>query len=285
MISNSISTTLVSKILGSIIVVVLTIIIKNIGNQIIKKQFKSNRAIYKWKRISTNTIHTLALISLAIIWLTGIKSFTTFLGILTAGLAFALKDIIADMAGYIFILLKKPIEIGDRVEIGEAKGDILNIDWFQITLLEIGNWVDSDQSTGRLIFVPTATILSGHIYNYSSGFDWIWNEISVLITFESDWKQAKKIMHAIIKKEQDSYNGDLEKGLKKAMQVHLIEFKNTEPIIYTKAVDSGIQLQIRYLVQPKSRRLSEHHFWEKFLETCDKDKTINLAYPTVRHIK
>ncbi|MAH80260.1 MAG: mechanosensitive ion channel protein MscS [Rickettsiales bacterium] len=283
--SEILSNTLLPKVFGSIFLILLLAIVKNLINRIIKKQVKSNRAIYKWQRVNANIIYGLAIVFLAIVWLTGIKSFTTFLGLLTAGLAFALKDIVADSAGYLFILIKQPFTVGDRIEINNIKGDVLQFDWFQITLLEVGNWVDAEQSTGRIVFVPMSKVLSEDIYNYSTGFDWIWNELKILVTLESDWKKAKSIITKAIKKEVETHNGDLEKGLKKAMQRHLIEYKNTDPIIYTKVVDSGVELHVRYLVKPKQRRLSEHNFWEKILDKFEKEEDIELAYPTFRYTK
>ena len=283
--SEILSNTLLPKVFGSIFLILLLAIVKNLINRIIKKQVKSNRAIYKWQRVNANIIYGLAIVFLAIVWLTGIKSFTTFLGLLTAGLAFALKDIVADSAGYLFILIKQPFTVGDRIEINNIKGDVLQFDWFQITLLEVGNWVDAEQSTGRIVFVPMSKVLSEDIYNYSTGFDWIWNELKILVTLESDWKKAKSIITKAIKKEVETHNGDLEKGIKKAMQRHLIEYKNTDPIIYTKVVDSGVELHVRYLVKPKQRRLSEHNFWEKILDKFEKEEDIELAYPTFRYTK
>ena len=158
LLSDILSATLISKVFGSVVLILLLVTLKNVINRIIKKQVKSNRAIYKWQRVNTNIIYGVAVLFLAIIWLTGIKSLTTFIGIITAALAFALKDIVTDLAGYLFVLAKQPFTIGDRIEIKGIKGDVLQFDWFQITLLEVGNWVDSEQSTGRIIYLPISNI-------------------------------------------------------------------------------------------------------------------------------
>ena len=132
------STAVLSKLVGSLAIILVLVIIKNIIYRIIKKQIKSNRAIYKWQRVTVNIIYGVAVLFLAIIWLTGIKSLTTFIGIITAALAFALKDIVTDLAGYLFVLAKQPFTIGDRIEIKNIKGDVLQFDWFQIPYLK---WV------------------------------------------------------------------------------------------------------------------------------------------------
>ena len=205
-------------------------------------------------------------------------------GTQTAALAFALRDIVTDLAGYIFVVIRRPFQISDRIQIGDTKGDVLQIEWFQITLLEVGNWVDNDQSTGRLVYMPIGQVLTQTIFNYSAGFDWIWNEISVLMTFESDWEKAKKIILTIINKQDEQMNQNVEKKLKKAMQQHMIEYPNIKPIIYTNTTESGINLTVRYLCPPKQRRISEHEFWEALLKKFGNNPSLSLAYPTSRYI-
>src|SRR5436309_2546056 len=124
----------------------------------------------------------------------------TFLGLFTAGLAIALKDIVANLAGWAYIVWRRPFDVGDRVQIGPHAGDVIDLHLFQFTLNEIGNWVKADQSTGRIIHIPNGKVLSEPLANYDKGFRYIWNEIPVVISFESDWKQAKRLLEAIVVK-------------------------------------------------------------------------------------
>ena len=89
-------------------------------------------------------------------------------------------------------MIRKPLKVGDRVQIGDVTGDVIDIRIFQFSVIEIGNWVDADQSTGRIIHIPNGTIFIKWQANYTAGFEYIWNEIPVLVTFESDWKTAKQ---------------------------------------------------------------------------------------------
>ena len=95
----------------------------------------------------------------------GLRSLGTFLGLLSAGLAIALKDVVASMAGWIFILWRRPFQLGDRIQIGDRAGDVVDLRLFQFTLLEIGNWVDADQSTGRSIHVPNGAVFTEPLFN------------------------------------------------------------------------------------------------------------------------
>ena len=133
---------------------------------------------YTWKRSVSFTIGLLTVILIGSVWIRAIGQFGAFLGLFTAGLAIALKDPLTNIAGWIFILTRKPFTLGDRVQIGEHAGDVIDMRLFQFTLLEIGNWVDADQSTGRIIHIPNGTIFTQPQSNYSAGFKFIWNEIA-----------------------------------------------------------------------------------------------------------
>tara|TARA_Y100001970_G_C14177709_1_gene827983 strand:+ start:521 stop:1402 length:882 start_codon:yes stop_codon:yes gene_type:complete len=274
----------ISKIIFSFVLIITLILLKKLIHQVIRKQIKSNKTIYKWKRTSNSVLMLLGLLILGFLWFSSLGSFTAFIGLVTAALAFALRDIVTDLAGYVFVMIRRPFQVSDRIQIGETKGDVLQIEWFQITLLEVGNWVNQDQSTGRIIYMPIGQVLTQTIFNYTAGFDWIWNEISVLMTFESNWEKAKKIILDIIAKQDLEMNQNIEKKLKKAMQHHLIEYSNIKPIVYTNTTDSGINLTVRYLCPPKMRRISEHNFWESLLKTFGTNESLSMAYPTIRHI-
>jgi small-conductance mechanosensitive channel len=131
------------------------------------------------------------------LWFEGVKSASTFLGLLSAGLAIALRDPVVNLAGWAFILWRRPFEVGDRIQIGTHAGDVIDQRIFQFTLMEIGNWVGADQSTGRVVHIPNGKVFTEMLANYSKGFQYIWDEIPVLITFESNWEKAKGILEGI----------------------------------------------------------------------------------------
>lgn len=110
-----------------------------------------------------------------------------------------MRDPLINFAGWMFIMLRKPFVVGDRIQIGEHRGDVIDTRIFQFTMVEIGNWVDSDQSTGRIIHIPNGWVFNHSTANYSQGFAFIWNELPIIITFESNWEKAKKILTAVVK--------------------------------------------------------------------------------------
>jgi len=246
------------------------------------RRIEDVRARYQWRK-TTNYIYyiTLAFL-LGLIWLGDLTNLATYLGLVSAGLAIALSDPITNVAGWIFIFWRRPFEVGDRIQIGEHAGDVIDARIFQFTLLEIGNWVDADQSTGRMIHIPNRKVFSDPLANYSKGFQFIWNEIPVLITFESDWRKAKTILNAIITKYEQDFRQDVEQQLQRTAQEFLIYNPITTPIVYTNVKDSGVLLTIRYLCRPHERRSTTEMIWEEILTTFEQQIEIELAYPTTR---
>ena len=270
------------QIAATIIVILGLWAVRLLAVRIINRKIGDGKIQYKWRKNLTYVTGFLGLLIIGSIWSEGIKSFSTFLGLLSAGLAIALKDPVSDFAGWIFVLWRKPFEVGDRVQIGEVKGDVIDIRLFKFTVLEIGNWVHADQSTGRVIHVPNHKIFTDSLANYTSDFEFIWNEIEVLVTFESDWKTAKKILQEIADKHLKDFVETAEQQVKKATKSYLIHYRYLTPIVYTDVKESGVNLTIRHLTNPRQRRKTGQAIWEDVLDRFDEHENIELAYPTMR---
>lgn len=161
-------------------------------------------------------------------------------------------------------------------------GDVIDIRLFQFSLVEIGNWVDADQSTGRILHIPNSKVLREPLANYHQGFKYIWHEIPVLITFESNWKKAKKMLTDIAYEKAEPLSGKIQEQIRGAAQKYLIFYNKLTPIVYTTVKDSGVLLTIRYMVAPRQSRSTEEQIWEAILDLIDANDDINLAYPTTR---
>jgi len=277
-----INTPFVIKIIKSIIVILIFWLLTIIIRKIIFKNIKDIKVRYRWKKISGYFIIIIGVIFISRIWYEGVQSLATYFGLLSAGIAIALKDLIANIAGWIYIISRRPFEVGDRIQLGENAGDIIDQSIFEFSILEIGNWVDADQSTGRIIHIPNGKIFTNDLANYDKGFKYIWNEIPILITFESNWQKAKKILSKIADKHKEITSKKVEQQIKKAAQKYMIYYNNLTPIVYTDVKDSGVFLTIRYLCETRNRRGSEQEIWEDVLVEFAKNNDIDLAYPTTR---
>ncbi len=249
---------------------------------IVLRKVEDVRQRYLWRKTSAYIFFFLGLLIVGATWVEGVKAFSTFLGLLSAGIAIALREPLVNLAGWGFIMWRRPFGVGDRVQIGIHAGDVIDTRIFQFSLLEIGNWVDADQSTGRIINVPNGKIFSETLANYTTGFQFIWDEIPVLITFESNWEKAKDILREVVDRHTASFTETAEKQIRKAASRFLIYFKKLTPIVYTTVKESGVLLTIRYLVEPKKRRGYNEAMWEDILREFAQHDDIDFAYPTQR---
>jgi small-conductance mechanosensitive channel len=247
--------------------------------------FLRNRDVktqYRLRKIITYIIWSIAFLIIGRIWFAGFQALSTYLGLLSAGLAIALQSPLVNLAGWAFILWRKPFSVGDRVQVKDHRGDVIDQRIFMFSLLEIGNWVDADQSTGRVIHIPNGKIFTEVLANYGQGFHYIWNEIPVLVTFESDWKKAKALLFEIAKLHGTSISETAQHKLRDSAKKYMIFYNNLTPTVYTSVKDCGVMLTIRYLCDPRKRRGTEEELWEKILEVFAQHDNIDFAYPTQR---
>lgn len=272
----------VSNLIETVLIILVLILIRVTLARIIDRQVKKTASRYRWRKNINYTLVFIGLLLIGRTWIEALGSLATFLGLLSAGLAIALRDPVTDIAGWIFLVWRKPFQLGDRIEVGNNKGDVIDIRFFKFTVLEIGNWVHADQSTGRVIHIPNHLVLSESIANYTSDFEFIWNEIEVVFTFESDWKKAKQILEKITEDHLMDYVNDAEQQVKKASKSYLIHYRNLTPIVYTDVVDDGIKMTIRHLSNPRRRRGINQMIWEDILNAVAEENGIDFAYKTVR---
>jgi small-conductance mechanosensitive channel len=277
-----ISSDLLGKFIGTVVVLILLFLIRPVTTAIVSRRTNEITILYRWRKVSEYIALILGLYLLSRIWFANGQSLATYLGLLSAGLAIALQDPIANFVGWMFIVSRRPLEVGDRIEIGAYAGDVIDIRFFQFSLMEIRGWVDADQSTGRILHIPNKKIFSDGIANYHKGFTYIWHEVPVEITFESDWRKAKKLLAEIAERHTIHHAELARKQVREAAKRYMINYDNLTPIVYTRVNPSGVLLTVRYLSDPRQRRVTEEKVWEAILAAFEKEAQIEFAYPTQR---
>ena len=252
---------------------------------IINRRVKELKVKHVLRKNVAYLINFLILLFILFVWLQDISSVTIILSAIGAGLALALQEVLLSIAGWFLILIRKPFVVGDRIELGGIKGDVIDIRLFQTSLLEIGNWVDADQSTGRIVNVPNSAIFKKENFNYSRGFEFIWNEIPIVVTFESDYKRAEEIMlkHAI--KEEEGMEDIVKRKIDRMTNEYMIYYDKFSPIVYVNIKDSGVELTLRYLTEARKRRSTQDRLCRAILDDFEKEEKVNFAYTTYRIVK
>ncbi len=257
-------------------------LIRRVGRLFIGRTVEDRMAQYRWGKTIVYLTMTLAMVLIIAIWVDGLSQVGTFLGLVSVGVAIALKDVLVDIAGWLILITKPPFEVGDRIQIGPHSGDVVDTSLLHFHLLEIGNWVDSDQGTGRLIRIPNSKILTDPIANYTSEFPFLWHEIPVVITFESDWRRAKKLFLEMVTEASVETSQRAAESLRKRPSRMLMRMGIMTATVYTSVLDHGICLSMRFLTDPRRRRGFDQTLWEGVLDLLSNEPNIQLAYPTQR---
>lgn len=270
------------RLIESVAVVLLLLGLRWLLLLVVRRRLRDMRVLYAWRKGVGYASTVLGILLIGRIWFEAFGSVATFLGLIGAGMAVALKDPVANLAGWIFILWRRPFRVGDRVQIGQQSGDVIDIRVFQFVLLEIGNWVEADQSTGRLLHVPNGKVFSEPTANYTEGFPFIWNEIAVPVTFESNWQEAKQILLDVTLRHAGSFAAHAERDVLAASRRYPIFYSTLQPTVYTSVRTHGVLLTIRYVCAARQRRATTATIWEAILNEFAERTDIEFAYPTTR---
>jgi small-conductance mechanosensitive channel len=249
----------------------------------VRSRVEGGSGYFRTKKWLAYVATVIAVVGLVQIWFGGGGGLTTYLGILSAGIAIALANVLENLAGWVFIVTRRPFRVGDRVEVEGRSGDVVDIRAFRFSMLEIGNWVDADQSTGRLVHVPNGKVFSTPVANYTEGFPYIWDELSVLVTFDSDWREAERIVAASLSDHApDSTDPQIVNSIRQAGEQYLIRYQHLTPTTYVSVKDYGVMISGRYLVGARARRSVKDALWRSILESIAEESKVDVAYPTRR---
>ncbi len=191
-------------------------------------------------------------------------------GLFTAAIGWALQRPITGFAAWIMILVRKPFQIGDRILVGDTKGDVSEISLTHIYLNEVGGTIASEEASGRVILIPNSILFEQKIINYTMQDEYILDEVITLVTYESNLEKAKKIC-------LDAANKFFDNELKKK--------KEGMPFIRVFQQDSGIHVKVRYKVMTSKRIETLSNIHNEIINNIAKTKDVNIAYPHMHLIK
>lgn len=274
-----------AKLVQTIVVIALLVLVRWLVLRAVHGRLEDSASYFKTRKWMAYVAFGVGAYAVFAIWTDRGTNLGTYLGILSAGIAIALADVLENLAGWAFIVVRRPFKVGDRIEIQGRAGDVVDIRVFRFTMLEIGGWVDADQSTGRLVHVPNGKVFSEQVTNFTEGFPYIWDEIGVMVTFESDWKRTEEIVRdAMSEHAPNTSDGTIARTIREAAHHYLIRYTHLTPNTYVTVKDSGVMIYGRYLVPARQRRHINDQLWRAILDAFAAEQTVELAYPTIRNV-
>ena len=245
---------------------------------------KESKNLYYLQKIIGFSAGLLIVVIILLNFVGDFGSISAAIGLAGAGLAIALQDPIVSLVGWFLIIGKSGIAVGDRVEINNVKGDVIDVGLLRTAVLEVGNWVSGEQATGRVVFFPNSFIFKNHFFNYSTGNSFIWDEIDITVTYESDWKRAKEIIESVAQPIcKDFVQGAKASQAEVSRRFH-INLGTLTPTVYVSIAESGVELMLRYLTEIRRRRGCRDEICREVLKAFDTEPHIDLAYPTRRSL-
>ncbi len=238
---------------------------------------------HSYRRIVFYLFAFVSLIFVIIYWVENVAALSAIFGGLGAALALALHKPILRTIAWFTILIYKLYKVGDRIQIGDLVGDVIDIRIYYTIMLEIGHRFDHEQSTGRIVHMPNEKVLLENIYNYSKGFEYIWHEIPITVTFESDVPKAKQILMDVLNSNKLKVHQPARQAIDKLTSKHVIQYRTLTPIVWEKIIDIGIQLDMRYLTRVREIRTTENYISEEVLKRFNAEPDVEFAYPTIRY--
>lgn len=275
-----------ASILKYLVWVFVILIVVQLLRRLIKRKLLDNTARYQSQK-GIEIIGYILIIFLSITYFTGnITDFTIAIGLLSAGIAITLQELFLSIAGSLYIFFVKVYKPGDRIEINGIKGDVIDIDSIYTTMMEIGEWVSSDNYSGRIVKLSNAFVFKGPIYNFSQDFPFIWDEFNLPIHYKSDVAVTKKIITEVAQKVLSEYVNFSKKDWQNVVHKYYIEDAMVEPTMAITLTDNWIQFNLRYIVDYKKRRITKHLLQEQIQEAISKTNgMVMLASATFEVLK
>ena len=238
-------------------------------------------------RLAVSLILILGVVS---IWFDDPTHLATALGLVAAGLSFAMQKVITSLAGYFVILRGKTFKVGDRIAMGGVRGDVIALDFIKTTIMEMGQpptytdgasstWVHSRQYTGRIVTVTNDKIFKEPVYNYSGDFPYIWEEMSLPITYTADRQRAEQILleaagrHTVRVSEVD------EETRQEMERRYFVRLGDLEPRVYFRLTDNWLELTVRFIAKERGVRDLKDAMSRDILQAFD-DAGIGIASAT-----
>lgn len=215
-----------------------------------------------------------------------LADYTIIIGLFTAGITFTLQELILSIAGSFYIFFVRVYKPGDRIEINGIKGDVIDIDSIYTTLMEMGEWVSTDNYSGRIVKISNAFVFKGPIKNYSMDFPFVWDELDILITYGSDVELAKQIVLDTASEQLSEYSKNSLAKWKEMVERYYIEDATLAPTIAISLTDNWIVLNLRYITDYKLRRMTKHNLYQQIERVISASNgKITLASATLQLLK
>jgi small-conductance mechanosensitive channel len=276
-VSQWLSDPLLGKLATAGVSALVVVVLVRIAKTAVSRYVKDSSASYRVRKVLTLLGYVVALAAMGAALSDRLGQLTVVFGVAGAGIAFALQEVIASVAGWAAISFGNFYKIGDRVQLGGIKGDVIDIGILRTTLAEVGQWVAGDLYNGRMVRVANSFVFKEPVVNYSGDFPFLWDEINVPIRFGSDLAKAERLMQEAAADVCGGYEQEAAQIWQEMGKRFPLEPATTRPMVTLTFDENWITYTIRYAVRFDRRRSTKHELSLKVLKSIDTAPDVSLA--------
>lgn len=251
------------KLLLTLAFLVALWLLRRVANALVREVLRGryNERVWFWAGQGINLVAAVLLIlGLLAIWFDNPNRLATAVGLVTAGVALALQRVITALAGYFVILRSNIFSVGDRIVMGSVRGDVIALGFIQTTIMEMGQpasiqdvtsptWVKSRQFTGRIVTVTNDKVFEEPVYNYTRDFPYLWEEISIPISYTADRERAEQILLECADRHTERINEMSQEALQVMRDRYFLHPADLTPKVYYRITNNWLELTVRFVVK------------------------------------
>lgn len=276
----------VGKFVAAAVGLLIIIGVSRVAKRSITSYVKANDSRYRLRKVVTIVSYIVIIFLVSVIFSDKLGNLTVAFGVAGAGIAFALQGVIGSIAGWFAVTFANFYRPGDRVQLGGIRGDVIDVSFLRTTVMEVGEWVNGDLYTGRVVRIANSFVFKEPVFNYSGDFPFLWDEITIPVKYGSDHHLARKIFKNAATEIVGEYSEQSEAAWKTFSKQFLLEEAATQPMVSMVANDNWLEFTLRFVVDYKKRRGTKDKLFTRILDEVYKtDGKVEFASATFQLVE
>lgn len=259
----------IGKLVSATVAILIVMALVRVGKGGVTRYIQEPGNLYRAKKMVTFLGYFTGIIVLSMIFSANLGKMAVAFGVAGAGIAFALQEVIASLAGWVAISFGNFYNTGDRVQLGGIKGDVIDIGMLRTTMMEIGQWVNADLYNGRIVKIANSFVFKEPVFNYSGDFPFLWDEITVPVKYGCDYRLSRDIFQRVLVEVTGEYSSQAKASWAELIHQYRVDPTEIDPRVFLVANDNWMEFTLRYVVDYKKRRITKDQLFTRILEEVD----------------
>ncbi|MDP2382812.1 MAG: mechanosensitive ion channel [Nitrospirota bacterium] len=259
----------IGKLVSATVAILIVMALVRVGKGGVTRYIKEPGNLYRANKMVTFLGYFTGIIVLSMIFSANLGKMAVAFGVAGAGIAFALQEVIASLAGWVAISFGNFYNTGDRVQLGGIKGDVIDIGMLRTTMMEIGQWVNADLYNGRIVKIANSFVFKEPVFNYSGDFPFLWDEVTVPVKYGCDYRLSRDIFQRVLVEVTGEYSTQAKASWTELIHQYRVDPTEIDPRVFLVANDNWMEFTLRYIVDYKKRRITKDQLFTRILEEVD----------------